>query len=180
MVLVWFLFELILDYFGSKDLNLYQNTILAILITDRHSVHFINLIWISLLQSTLVNCGPIWCTSVHLSSIRSIRSTSVNLVQFNQFQSIRSTSVQFGTFFQFNPLKSIQSSLVYSVYLVHFKSLRKNLMYLLKNWKIQVWVESNINCNYMIFFYYHNNLLKRMRIWIITLKLKNFNCTKRN
>ena len=40
----------------------------------------------------------------------------------------------------------------------------------LKNGKIQVWVDStinylsNINCNFMISFSYHNNLLKRMRI----------------
>ena len=44
-----FLFELILDYFGSKNLNLYQNLILAMLITDQHSVHFINLIRFGLL-----------------------------------------------------------------------------------------------------------------------------------
>ena len=33
-------FELILDYFGSKNLSLFLNTILAMLITDRHSAHF--------------------------------------------------------------------------------------------------------------------------------------------
>ena len=41
---------------------------------------------------------------------------------------------------------------------------------LLTHGKIQVWVEStidylsNINCNYMINFGYHSNLLQRMRI----------------
>ena len=32
----------------------------------------------------------------------------------------------------------------------------------------------------MVSFGYHNIILKRIRIWIITLKLKNFNCTKVN
>ena len=49
IVLIWFLFELILDYFGSENLSLYQNAILAMLITDRHSVHLINSIWFGLL-----------------------------------------------------------------------------------------------------------------------------------
>ena len=35
---------------------------------------------------------------------------------------------------------------------------------------------SNFNCNYVISFDYHDNLLKRMG----NLKLKNFGCTKRN
>ena len=120
-------------------------------------------------------------------------------VYFNSIRSIHSTAVQFGPLSQFSPLWSIRSNLIHmihlglfspiwstSIYLVHFRSLRSNSTYLLKNGKIQVWVEStinylkNINCNYMISFGYHNILLKRMRIWIITLKLKNFNCTKRN
>ena len=32
----------------------------------------------------------------------------------------------------------------------------------------------------MVSFGYHNIILKRIRIWIITLKLKNFNCIKVN
>ena len=39
---------------------------------------------------------------------------------------------------------------------------------------------NNINCIYIISFGYHNTLLKKMRIRIITLKLKNFISTKRN
>ena len=35
---------------------------------------------------------------------------------------------------------------------------------------------SNFNCNYVISFDYHDNLLKRMG----NLKFKNFGCTKRN
>ena len=38
IVLVWFLFELIL--FESKNLSLFQNTILAMLITNYNSVYF--------------------------------------------------------------------------------------------------------------------------------------------
>ena len=150
-------------------MNIYQNAILAILITDQHSVHFINSVRFGLLQSTLVNFGPIRSNSVHFNSIRSIRSTVV----------------QFGPFGQFSPLQSIQSNLthtvhlgifspiwptsIYSVHLVNFKPLRSNSLYLLKNGKIQVWVEStinylsNINYNYMINFGYYNKLLKRMR-----------------
>ena len=54
----FFFFELILSYFESKNLNLYQNTILVMLITDLHQVHF----------------GQVWYTlvySVHFSPIRS-------------------------------------------------------------------------------------------------------------
>ena len=83
---------------------------------------------------------------VHFGPIWSI------LVQFSLLQSILSTSVQFCIFSQFYPLQSIWS----------------NSVYLLKNGKRQVLVEStinylsNINCNYRISFGYHNNL-KKMR-----------------
>jgi len=43
------LFELALDYFGSNNLSLYQNTILAMLRIDQHLVYF----------------GPVRSTSVH-------------------------------------------------------------------------------------------------------------------
>ena len=100
IVLVWFLFELILDYFGRKNFNFYQNTILVILITVRHSVHFINPIWFGLLQSTLVNFGPIQSTSIQLGPFRLLRSNQSNLVQFSPF----------------NLLWSIRSYLVHSVH----------------------------------------------------------------
>ena len=159
-------------------MSLYQNTIFAILITDWHSVHSISVHFIN-----LVRFGLLQSTSVYFNWIRSIRSTAiqfgplVNSVHFDLFGPI---TVHLGLF---SPIWSIRST---SVYLVHFRSLRSNSMYLLKNGKIQVWVEStiyylsNINCNYMINFGYHSILLKRMRIWIITLKPKSFNCTKRN
>ena len=106
-VLVWFLFELILDYFGRKNFNFYQNTILVILITVRHSVHLINPIWFGLLQSTLVNFGPIQSTSIQLGSFRLLRSNQSNSVQFSPFGllwSIRSYlvhSVQSGPYQRF-------------------------------------------------------------------------------
>jgi len=68
-----------LDYFGSMNLSLYQNTVLAMLIIDRHSIHF------SLSQSK----SSILLDLVYFSALRSI------LVQFSL---LRSTSVQLGPF----------------------------------------------------------------------------------
>ena len=101
----WFRFEN-----HGKNLNLYQNTFLAMLITYWHSVHFINSVRFGLLQSTLVNFGPIWSTLVHFNSIKSIQSTLVNSVQF----------VLFG------PVRSIQSHSVHLVYFGQFGSVRSN------------------------------------------------------
>ena len=127
-----------------------------------YSVHLVqlNLFWS--IQSTSVLCDP----------LRSIPSNSVHSVCFSPIWSIQSTlvySVQFG------PLRS---TLACSVHLIYFRSLWSNSVYLLKNGKKQVWVESTIN--YLSNIGYCNNLLKRMRIRIINLKLKNFNCSKRN
>ena len=141
--------------------------------------------------------SPFYFSPLHQFGL--IQSTSV---YFNSIRFICSIVVQFGPLDQFSPLWSIWSNLIHmvhlrlfspiwsirstSIYLVHFRSLWSTSMYLLKNGKIQVCIEStinylsNINYNYMISFGYHNILLKKMRIWIITLKLKNFNCTKRN
>ena len=58
-------------------MNLYQNTILAMLITDRPSVHFINLIRIGLFQSTLsivVQFGLLQSTLVQLCPFGLLRS----------------------------------------------------------------------------------------------------------
>ena len=134
-----------------------------------HQDGFIFRVCFLLLQST-------W---VYFNSIRSIRS----LGQFSPLWFIRSNLIHIVHLGLFSPIWCIPST---SISLAHFRSLRSNSMYLLKNDKIQVWVKStinylnNINCNYMISFGYHNILLKRMRIWIITLNLKNFNDTKRN
>ena len=74
---------------------------------------------------------------------------------------IRSTSVQFGLF---GPLRSNQ------VHLFQFGPFQCTYLRVKNEKKKKVWVESIINylsntsCNYMITFYHHNNLLKRMRI----------------
>ena len=65
IVLIWFFFELIFDYFGSKNLSLYQNAILAMLITDRHSVHFGPPHQFDLIRSTLVHFGQFWSNSFY-------------------------------------------------------------------------------------------------------------------
>ena len=117
----------------------------------RKKTYQVGLVWTTLVYP--VYFGQFWF-------IRSTSFTSVQfgplwsiLVQFSLLQSILSTSVQFCIFSQFYPLQSIWS----------------NLVYLLKNGKGQVLVEStinylsNFNCNYRISFGYHNNLLKKMR-----------------
>ena len=76
IVSAWFLFELILNYFGSKNLSLYHNTILAML-TNQHSVHFgplhlfvpfqsISIYRFNLFQFTSVLFGLLWSTLGHL------------------------------------------------------------------------------------------------------------------
>ena len=139
IALAWFLFELIFDYFWSKNLSLYQNTILAILITYRNSIDFGPLHQFGLVQSTSTHFCQFWPNLIYFSqfnpiwSIQSIKSTLVILVLFSPFcpiWSIRPTSVQFGLFgpFQstsiysiqfgpYNPLRSIRSNLVHSVHL---------------------------------------------------------------
>ena len=121
---------------------------------------------------------------IHFSLFWSIRSTLINPCMFGSLWSILSNldhSIHFGLFnsiWPTRPLISIRTNLVYSIYLVYFRSLWSNSVYLLKNGKIQVWIESitnylrNISCNYMISFCYLNNVLKKLRIWIINLKLK--------
>ena len=72
-----YFFELILDYFGSKNLILYPNTILAMLITDWHSSTSVQF---SLLRSTLVNFSLLRSTPIQLgpfSLIRSFQSNSI-------------------------------------------------------------------------------------------------------
>ena len=114
------MFELILNYFGSKNLSLYHNTILAMLITDRHSVHFSPLHLFGLLRSISLQLGS-------FSLLRSIHSNSVHLVHFRRiFQSIQSTSVSLGLLWsilsnsvQFGALGPINSTSVYLVHSVH-------------------------------------------------------------
>ena len=86
IVLIWFLFELILNYFGSKNLSLYQNTILTMLITARHLVHFIQF---GPIRSTLVQLGPLIYFG-QFSLLWSIQSCSVHSVQFSSFGLLQS------------------------------------------------------------------------------------------
>ena len=123
--LVWFLFfffELKLVYFVSKNLSLYQNIILVMLITDQHLVYFgpHHLFGpFVLLQSNLVNFSP----------FGSLRSTLVNLVLFCPLQSSPSNSVHSVYLGLIWSIQSMWSSLVY---LVYSRSLQSNLMYYLR------------------------------------------------
>ena len=112
--LVWFLFELILDYFRSKNLSLYQKPILAMLITDRHSFYF------SQFWSTSVQLGLLVYFS-KFSPIRSIRSNSVLFDPFGLLWSFWSCSVHSVQFGSFSLLWSIQSTFIYSVHTVHLR-----------------------------------------------------------
>ena len=144
------------------------------------------------IRSTSVNSvqfGPlgslryIFVHSLYFDQVNPFRANLVHYAQFNQIWSILSNSVNTVYLVYlglFSPLRSIRS--IWSIS-DHFDPIQCTY---LRKWKKKVWVKSstnyfnNISCNYMISFGYHNNLLKRMRIWIIILKLKNLNCTKRN
>ena len=121
--------------------------------------------------------SPLRSNSVHFSPYYPFQSTSVNLVHSVHFgilgpiQSIRSNSVYCIQFGPFCPFGLFQFTLVHLEYLLKngnklflFTSVQFGV--LLKNGQRQVWVKStinclsNINCNYMIIFGYHNNFLK--------------------
>ena len=153
------------------------------LITDQHSVHFGSLHLFCLLQSTSVLLGP-------FNLLRPIQSNSIYFGLFSLLRSIWSILVYFGSFCPiwsilvhlanlvhsvhfnlFGPIWSIRSIQVYSVQFGLLQSIWSILDHFGPNWctylrmeKIQIWVESIINCNYMISFDYHDNLLKRTRI----------------
>ena len=95
IVSVWFLFELILDYFGSKNLSLYQNTILAMQITDWfYPLHLFDPDWFTLVQfGQFSPICSIWLTSIYIGPLWSIPS---NLVHLGLFGPIWSISDQFG------------------------------------------------------------------------------------
>ena len=90
------LFELKLDYFGSKNLSLYQNTIYRSIFGLFRST--------SSIRSGLVYFSKFWSNSIKFGSIRS----------FGLLQSIWPNSIHFCLF---GPLRSIRFTLVY---LVHF------------------------------------------------------------
>ena len=90
------LFDLILDYFGSNNLNLYQNTILVMLRTDRHSVYFDQFHQFGLVRSTSVHFGQFWSNLVYLGPLQFNWVHLVYFYKLSPIQSIRSISVQFG------------------------------------------------------------------------------------
>ena len=134
------------------------------LITNQNSVHF-NLFQSASIQFSsfdlLQSIWSTWFASVYF----------VHSLYFDQVNPFRANLVHYA---QFNAIWSILSKSVNTVYLVHlvyFRSLQSNSMYLLKKGKKKKFglrvvpiIFNNINCNYMISFGYHNNLLKRMRI----------------
>ena len=95
IVSVWFLFELILDYFGSKNLSLYQNTILAMQITDWFCpLHLFDLDWFTLVQfGQFSPICSIWLTSIYIGPLWSIPS---NLVHLGLFGPIQCTYLRMG------------------------------------------------------------------------------------
>ena len=151
--------------------------------TDRHSVYFDQFHQFGLVRSTSVHFGQFWSNLVYFGPLQ---FNWVHLVYFDKLspiQSIRSISIQFGqSILLWSNLAYLVNSihvdlfcpigftLVHSIYLVNFRSFRSNLVCLQKNGKIRVLVKSTINylsyinCNYIISFGCHNNLIKRMRI----------------
>ena len=142
IVSILFLFDLILNYFGSKNLSLYQNTILAMLITNQNSVHF------SLFWSVSIQLGPFYLLRsiqsnlvhlVHFGIFLFIHSTLIKSILFGPIWSITPNSIQFGPFC---PNQSIQS--IWSIWSIsdHFSPIQ--CTYLRKG-KKKVWVESSTN-----------------------------------
>ena len=136
--------------------------------------------------------GLLWSFTVQFSPFDLFRSLWSNLINLGHFQS---NSVHFGLFDPFGPHLSNLTYLIHSVdfspfgliwsIFVHFSLFGPIRCTYLRMEKWQILVKStinylsNINCNYRISFSYHNNPFKKMRIWIIPLKLKNFSCTKK-
>ena len=122
----FFFFELILYYFGIKNLSLYQNTILAMLITNWHLVNFglfspvrSTLVYYSLFRSNSIYFIPIrsiwsiqsiWFSSIYFGPFNLLRSCAIHFGPFHPIRSIQSASVQFGLF---NLLWFIQSNLAH-------------------------------------------------------------------
>ena len=74
----------------------------------------------------------------------------------------------------FSPLLSLSLSLSLSLHLFELIfSLEVRILFYLN---VLINYLSNINCNYVIIFYYHDNLPRRMR----NLKLISFSSAKRN
>ena len=120
--------------------------------------------------------GPFWTI---WSSLVQFNPLGSYLVHFVHFSPITSILVHYFTLVRFGPLRaiwSIQSNLVLFgqfrsnlVHLVHLGSFGSSQLGLFGSSQ-SIWVKciinclSNVNCNYMIIFYYHDNILKRVRI----------------
>ena len=116
IVLIWFLFELILSYFGSDNWIWIRNLKLKTIVIKKK-------------RKETCQIGPVWSTLVYpvyfgpFQSIQSTLFTSVQfgplrfiMVQFSLLRSIQpiwSTFIQFGIFGPFCPLWSIWSNSVY-------------------------------------------------------------------
>ena len=156
-VSVWFLFELILDYFGSKNLSLYKNTILTVLIIDQHSVHFI-LFWplylFCSIRFTLIHFGLPQSTSVQLGSFGQFSL-------FVLFDSLWAILVHFSQFGPIQLIRSIQSTSVYLIHLGLLGPLRP------------IWSISNhfgpIWCTYLRMGKYKFEFIVLSIIWVILI-----------
>ena len=133
------------------NLSLYHNTILAMLITNQHSVHFIYLVQFDVLQFTSVH-------SVYFDLFWFVWSTSINSAPFNPLWSILSNSVQFGA------LGPIRSTLVYLLQFVPFISLRS----IWSIWSISDHFDP-IRCTYLWMRKYKFELRILSIIWVILI-----------
>ena len=107
IVLIWFLFELILSYFGSDNWIWIRNLKLKTIVIKKK-------------RKETYQIGHVWSTLVYLvyfSPFRSIQSTLFTSVEFGPLPFIMSNSVYFGLFSPFGPHLS---NSVYSVHFVHF------------------------------------------------------------
>ena len=108
IVLIWFLFELILSYFGSDNWIWIRNLKLKTIVIKKK-------------RKETYQIGHVWSTLVYLvyfSPFRSIQSTLFTSVEFGPLRFIMSNSVYFGLFSPFGPHLS---NSVYSVHFVHFR-----------------------------------------------------------
>ena len=101
IVLIWFLFELILSYFGSDNWIWIRNLKLKTIVIKKK-------------RKETYQIGPVWSTLVHFGPFNLLCSLPSNLVHFG---SLWSNSVYFGLFSPFGPHLS---NSVYSVHSVHF------------------------------------------------------------
>ena len=85
------------------------------LITDWHSVHFINLVYFRPFGSILVQFGLLQSTSIQFGPFGLLRSIQSNSVYSKLVWSIQTHSVYFGQSSPARSIRSIQSTLIYLV-----------------------------------------------------------------